>query len=267
MSAVHSSIAVHSALRGVVVDITVDPPDVPVSTTGYRVLPTLGSVIGFQYRGRLSIRRRGLDEALARGGVTGFQAEARTFVPDDQTRTVLVRLTPLGGYRLLGCAMSELADRHVPMEHLVSSATDAVRRVGSAEPIEAAGLVQDWLIDALQSNGRDVHADVEAAIQRITSTHGGEPVRDLADAVGVGRRHLERLFRQQVGVGPKEFASLVRFRRVLTRMGRQRAWADVALDAGYADQAHFIRSFKRRTGLTPGEYAATCCRQATVTTA
>jgi methylphosphotriester-DNA--protein-cysteine methyltransferase len=58
----------------------------------------------------------------------------------------------------------------------------------------------------------------------------------------------------QIGVAPKELASLARFTRAVERLGHNRSWAGLAVDAGYADQAHFIRSFKRRAGRTPAEF-------------
>jgi methylphosphotriester-DNA--protein-cysteine methyltransferase len=91
-------------------------------------------------------------------------------------------------------------------------------------------------------------------MERIIRANGGERVEDVVDAIGVGRRQLERLFRLQVGVGPKEFASLARFTWLIDQLGRQKSWADLALDAGYSDQAHFIRNFRRRTGATPVEF-------------
>ena len=251
-------VPVHPALRGVVLEILADAPDVPARPAEYRVLPAPGPVIGFQYRGRLSVRRGEADELLDVGGITGIQSEVRRFLPRPETRTVLVRLTPLGGYRLFGCPMSEIADRHVPMDRVAPAAASAVRRVTGAAPDKVAQLVQGWLVEVMRRQGRHAHDDVAAAVERILVRGGGERVRDVAGALGVGRRHLERLFRQQVGVGPKEFASLARFHHVLERVGQRRAWADVALEAGFADQSHFIRSFKRRAGVTPGEYEAAC---------
>jgi AraC-like DNA-binding protein len=55
-------------------------------------------------------------------------------------------------------------------------------------------------------------------------------------------------------VRPKEFASLVRFRWVLANLERHRSWSDLALAAGYSDQAHFVRSFTRRAGMTPTQF-------------
>ncbi|MGH8260675.1 MAG: helix-turn-helix domain-containing protein [Steroidobacteraceae bacterium] len=149
--------------------------------------------------------------------------------------------------------MAELADRHVPLDRLVRGMSSIEERLAGIAPHEAIEIVQTWLLDRIQSRRREVHPDVVAATRRIAAGEGRERVEAVADAIGVGRRRLERHFRLQIGVGPKEFASLVRFGAVTSDL-EGKSWADAALRGGYADQAHFIRDFKARTGLTPTQF-------------
>lgn len=78
---------------------------------------------------------------------------------------------------------------------------------------------------------------------------------DLARRMALGERQVERLFRQWVGLTPKQLA---RIRRVQhARELLKTAPADLtgtAYNAGYFDQAHFIHDFKQVVGLTPGQY-------------
>jgi transcriptional regulator GlxA family with amidase domain len=78
----------------------------------------------------------------------------------------------------------------------------------------------------------------------------------LAREVGWSHRHLIARFKQQVGLGPKTAARLVRFDEVLRRLDERRPldWGLVAVEAGYADQAHLIRDFRQFTGTTPTEF-------------
>lgn len=69
-------------------------------------------------------------------------------------------------------------------------------------------------------------------------------VEDVMRSSGYSRRHIQRLIRQRVGYSPHDFIRIIRFQRTLTSM---------RADA-YADQPHFIREFKRITGMTPGEF-------------
>jgi hypothetical protein len=61
----------------------------------------------------------------------------------------------------------------------------------------------------------------------------------------------------EVWLAPKTAARLVRFNEVWRRLeGQAPDWADLARDAGYADQAHLVRDFRQLTGMTPTAYLA-----------
>src|SRR4029450_3017655 len=78
---------------------------------------------------------------------------------------------------------------------------------------------------------------------------------ELAAAVGVHPTHLSRVFRQFERCTVGDYIREVRVdyarRRLLTS---NEPLIEIALAAGFADQTHFTRSFKRVTGMTPAEY-------------
>jgi AraC-like DNA-binding protein len=84
----------------------------------------------------------------------------------------------------------------------------------------------------------------------------GTALRNVAAASGVTLRTLQRRFRDDVGVGPKQYQRIVRFRRAmrLLQQGGFRGAARAATLAGYYDQAHFIRDFRRFAGTTPSRF-------------
>lgn len=249
---------VHPALRPYLLDIQVENPSAaPVPSAPYTVLPRPVCVLGLQYRGRLEVLRESGPDLLERSGITGLQSTFRRFQAGVDTRSVLVRLKPHGAYRLLGIAMDELAGEHVSLASLLSprKARSLEERIGEADVGEIPGLVQGFLLDLLERSRRPVHPAVVEASERILSAKGNGSVDALARDMGISRRQLERLFKLQVGVGPKELASLARFERVLELLHDGLSGADLAYEAGYSDQAHLIRSFVRRTGRTPGQHA------------
>jgi AraC-like DNA-binding protein len=79
--------------------------------------------------------------------------------------------------------------------------------------------------------------------------------RELESATGLSRYDLARQFRAMLGTSPHRYLLMRRldFARRRLREGRL---ADVASDAGFADQAHFTRAFKAAFGLTPARYRA-----------
>jgi AraC-like DNA-binding protein len=76
-------------------------------------------------------------------------------------------------------------------------------------------------------------------------------VDQLASHAGVSSRQLERRFLQEVGLGPKLLARIVRFQQVFRAVESNPAWAEVAIECGYYDQAHLIRDFNQFAQQTP----------------
>ncbi len=94
---------------------------------------------------------------------------------------------------------------------------------------------------------------VDHALAMIEGHHGILAIDAIARQVGITRRHLERRFRDEVGLGAK---SIARIRRVHAALAMMRArpmlsGAEIAVDCGYSDQAHLIHECKTLTGRTP----------------
>jgi AraC-like DNA-binding protein len=72
----------------------------------------------------------------------------------------------------------------------------------------------------------------------------------------VGHPSFVARFRRATGSTPKRFAELVRFHHLIDRMpvATAASWSGLAVEAGYYDQSHVIRDFKRFAGFTPADY-------------
>jgi AraC-like DNA-binding protein len=77
---------------------------------------------------------------------------------------------------------------------------------------------------------------------------------ELANVAGLSRAHLIRAFRREYHITPHAFLTDKRVREARKLLRAGQAPADVAIQCGFADQAHFTRHFKARTGVTPGQY-------------
>ncbi len=100
---------------------------------------------------------------------------------------------------------------------------------------------------------------VQAIAARVAADREMTQVEHIEAAFGLGARRLQRLFAEYVGVSPKWMLQRYRLHEAAERIAAGGAfdWPAFALDLGYADQAHFIRDFRRLVGKTPGEYART----------
>jgi AraC-like DNA-binding protein len=100
----------------------------------------------------------------------------------------------------------------------------------------------------------------QEVIDGMLTTPHDTTVAQLAAHHGVVPRTLQRLFRRYVGVGPKWVLQRYRMHEAAERMliDPDVDLARLALDLGYADQAHFRNDFHARTGRTPAAYLAAC---------
>lgn len=164
-----------------------------------------------------------------------------------------------GGFRgWFGQPVSRLADAALPAATLLGADAErlaaALACESDAQAAElAAGLLRAHLPPATEAGllaGRIV--DAAAADLAIRSA------LQLADRFGLSLRALQRLFSEEVGVGPKWVVNRYRMHEAVARVqaGQPVSWAELAQDLGYFDQAHFIADFRRLTGRTPGGYAS-----------
>ncbi len=79
----------------------------------------------------------------------------------------------------------------------------------------------------------------------------------LIERFNLGKRTLQRIFSQYVGVSPKWVLMRYRLQEAADQLAHSESinWPEMALDLGYFDQAHFIKDFKMIVGRTPAEYA------------
>jgi len=84
-----------------------------------------------------------------------------------------------------------------------------------------------------------------------------ETVDQIEPEFHAGSRQLQRIFSEYVGIGPKWVIQRYRLLDAADRVasGKVVDWASLALDLGFADQAHFIRDFKKLVGCAPAAYA------------
>jgi AraC-like DNA-binding protein len=170
---------------------------------------------------------------------------------------VQVDLTPLGAGRLLG-APHVVANRCVALDDLLGrDGVELVERLADAHSWAAAfDLLDRVLLDRLAEAPEPDRA-VGWAWSQLERSHGGVPIRVLADEIGWSRRHFAARFRAEVGLAPKPAARVLRFRRAVDLLtGSDRSITDVATESGYADHSHLVREFRRLGGCTPSEYVA-----------
>lgn len=95
-------------------------------------------------------------------------------------------------------------------------------------------------------------ATIAAVVDKVQATRGLLRVSDMANIAKLGIRALQARFLLAVGLSPKEFSRLLRLQAALRLIDQsQQSLAGTAAEAGFSDQAHATREFRRTLGLTP----------------
>ena len=218
------------------------------------VLPRLNLVIGFQYGENVQAYRGGIEQTLHRTGLTGLQTSTR-HARHLGAKYVLAHLRAWSGPAFLPGAMADFLDEHVDLGSVLPSGriAETQQRVeAAASPRERVETVQRFLLGILRADAVDPVA--RAAIGLLLDSDRNASVEELARALGLSDRQLERRFRRDVGISPKQFSMLWRFGQSLHLHRQGLRTADIALACGYFDQAHFTRAFERIAGRPPGRF-------------
>lgn len=166
--------------------------------------------------------------------------------------SVGAQLRPGAAQALFGMPADELAGRHTPLEDLWGQAAESMREHlwELRSPEQRLDLFEAMLAARLP-RARGLHPAVRQALAGGFSLSVHEVVRQS----GYSHRTFISLFHRAVGLTPKLYCRVLRFQRALHRVSAGTAsWIDVALAAGYSDQAHFSREFREFVGVTPTRY-------------
>lgn len=188
--------------------------------------------------------------------VAGLDDHAERVGHPGRAHGVQLDLTPFGAPALLGVPSGELAGELVGLDALLGPEAGRLAEALHALPSwEARFELLDERLGARAAGAASPRPDVAWAWQRLEAARGRVPVARVAAELGCSRRHLSVRFREEVGLPPKRFARLLRFRSAVELLGRVEL-AQVALLCGYADQAHLTRDVRALAGMTPSELVA-----------
>lgn len=164
-------------------------------------------------------------------------------------------LDVLQAQRVLGLPVSALGGELVDLDDVLGDfAGELIERLAAAPDARERHAIAQWMLASRLSEDHATPPEVAYAFERLRATRGAARVETLAAEVGWSRRHLTARFGETVGLAPKAFARVVRAEYAARRVRAGDPLADIAYDAGYADQSHFNREFRELVGCSPTEF-------------
>lgn len=168
---------------------------------------------------------------------------------------LLIEFHPGGLYPFIQIDQFELFDSSFMLDELDKTLTQTLENeLMKSERIEALVEALDRIFVARLT---DCHTGkgISAIMHNIVKRHGNINTQELSSEFCYSEKQIRRLFLHHVGTSPKMFSRIVRANYALRLMQKKPTHlTDVAVQAGFFDQPHFIHDFKMICGLTPQEY-------------
>ena len=221
----------------------------------YKVLPSSGLVIGFQYKGQISSIKGKTLNKLTSARITGISDSYKIFKNSDNIGTVLAYFTEIGFTHFSSRPANELFNVITSLDDIFEKNT-----VNQVEEKLAAVYTDKQRINIVEqfllSQVKDIQTDklIIEAVKLIYQSKGTIRVKELNEKLFISQSPFEKRFRKVVGTTPKKFASIIRFNTVLDNMNETKTLTEICYENNFFDQAHFIKDFKQFTGNTPEHF-------------
>jgi transcriptional regulator GlxA family with amidase domain len=172
-----------------------------------------------------------------------------------QGTMVGLRLRAGAAQAVTGHPVGELRDNQIPVDSAFGVSTSQLTQevFAKTDARQRVSLLQMALGRHFAQVEPVVDRPVAHAIEMLRQC-SALPVCGIASTVGLSERQLRRRFAAAVGYGPKRFGRIMRFQRLLGLIhagSEPIRWAELAIEAGYADQPHMINECLALAGTPP----------------
>jgi AraC-like DNA-binding protein len=192
-----------------------------------------------------------------RGWLSGLHDRSLIIESLTGTHLLSARLHPLEAVELLGPAVAGIANSVVDLETFLGPDGRELRKqaLEAGSPGERFAILERYL-GRRRSADNVVPHHVRSGARLIELAHGNLRISTLHEELRVSRKHLSVSFTRYLGVSAKVYAQIQRFVWTLARLRESTEvdWPKLASDAGYSDQSHLARDFRRVGAASPTEY-------------
>lgn len=221
----------------------------------YKVFPSSGFVIGFQYKGQLSNIKDDTVARLSSAGITGITDGYKIYRNSATIGTILVYFTETGFTHFASHPANELFNLSLSLDDVFEKGkvNEVEEKLAIASTDKQRILaVEQFLITQLKNIETDKL--IVEAVKLIYHSNGNIRIKELIEKLCISQSPFEKRFRKVVGTTAKKFASIVRFNAVLDNLSKTKTLTEICYENHFFDQAHFIKDFKQFTGDTPENF-------------
>jgi len=172
---------------------------------------------------------------------------------DVPTETIGIEFSPQGAYRFFHFTLNDIQNQIYSLSDVLgNTGKGLIEQINNTTSLEQKiNVLEQFLLAQLSLHREDLI--FEYCIEKITASKGRITVKELEKKTGYSSRWLNIKFNDKIGISPKNLSSIIRFNHYYQAFikGNTQSFFKNDFYELYYDQSHFIRDFKRFTGLPP----------------
>ncbi|PBQ33276.1 AraC family transcriptional regulator [Sphingobacteriaceae bacterium] len=172
-------------------------------------------------------------------------------------KLIIFQLYPFAVKILFGVNPKELNDECYDLSQ-VSSQVNAIAKklAATTDSEEQKNQIAAFLSARIIESLDHTQQKIQLAVNLILNSQGKITIKSLCNNLHTTERTLQRHFLAYIGLSPKQFATIIQFQSSFNQLSDKAftSLSEIVFDGGYADQSHFIRSFKKFTGKKPSAF-------------
>lgn len=179
--------------------------------------------------------------------LVGTMTISRESFVDTQTKIIGVRFKPAAFSAFYNYAsLDQVTNQIIDFEQTLSPDLNKLKQY-------SVSYLNDYFLSRMSKHENHLFP----VLKDVRIARGQVCIKELARRNFITTRQLERIFKKETGISPKEFANIVRFQFALEKIKgnrQQKSLQDIAFENGYYDHAHLSNEIKRYTGLAPSQF-------------
>jgi AraC-like DNA-binding protein len=201
--------------------------------------------------------------AFAPAGIIGQVTQKFYFETAANARVLYVKMYPWAPAALFKMPGNTLTNVSLDMAAISHHAVDrnlANRIYDTTSLDEAAQVLDAYFLQKLSVVANN-SSFLQYAVRQIFASNGTVGIDRLTENIHASRRYVEKLFHREIGLGPKQYARLIRVKKATMYMlepGFNGQLTDIAHALNYYDQSHFLKDFKSIVQQTPTSFLQQC---------
>lgn len=190
--------------------------------------------------------------------VMGQRTKSFNILPLGNVDTFAICFYPIGFANFVKTPLENLVDKETPISELFEQAEAyelEQQMIQAFDTQQRIDIIESFLQQKL--NEKNTISDiVKSTVDALLKTKGTTPINVILKDDISRRRQLERHFKKQIGISPKQLGKTIRLQATLHLLLNKKSetLTDIAYESDYFDQNHFIKDFKDLVGVTPKEF-------------